>query len=92
MPTLNWSPNALAAVTNREERAEMTRLFEAYFRVRENLAASTVLPLDLPGRSPHRYHFSAEFRKGAGWVVQAYVKEEHRKVWWGSQWPSHPAG
>jgi len=31
--TLNWSPGALAAITRKGQREEMTRLFEAYFRV-----------------------------------------------------------
>jgi hypothetical protein len=88
MPPLNWSPGALAALTNKDERAEMTRLFEAYFRVTENLPTATVLHLDLPRRRHDRYHFSAKFRKSAGWVVEASLKEEHRQVWWGSRWPS----
>ncbi len=33
MPLLNWSPSALAALRNKRQREEMTRLFEAYFRV-----------------------------------------------------------
>lgn len=87
MAPLNWSPGALAALTNLDERAEMTRLFQAYFRVAENLPIPTVLPLDLPRRRPKRRHFYAKFTKSAGWAVEAVLKEEHRKVWWGSPWP-----
>lgn len=52
MPRLNWSPDALAVVPNLRQREEMTRLFDAYFRVAgENSNESltgTILHLDLP--------------------------------------------
>ncbi len=55
MPLLNWSPDALAAVPNKRHREEMTRLFDAYFRVagekgHESLTG-TILHLDLPAQS-----------------------------------------
>jgi hypothetical protein len=88
MPSLNWSPGALAALTDKNERAEMTLLFEAYFRVAGNLPTSTVLHLDLPRMSENRYHFPAKFTKRGGWVVEAVLRKEHRRIWWGSRWPS----
>jgi hypothetical protein len=52
MPLLNWSSDALAALPNKRYRDEMTRLFDAYFRVageksNESLTR-TILHLDLP--------------------------------------------
>jgi hypothetical protein len=55
MPPLTWSPDALAAIPNIRHREEMTRLFDAYFRVageksNESLTG-TILHLDLPAQS-----------------------------------------
>lgn len=55
MPPLNWSSDALAAVPSTRDREEMTRLFDAYFRVagekgNESLTG-TILHLDLPTQS-----------------------------------------
>ena len=55
MPPLNWSPDALAAVPNMRHREEVTRLFDAYFRVageksNESLTG-TILHLELPPQS-----------------------------------------
>jgi hypothetical protein len=121
MPLLNWSPSALAVLRNKGEREEMTRLFDAYFRVAgeksHETLTGTILHVDLPTKSkpnsvnaphvggappslrPHpaaplsqpdrnRYHFHAKFTKSIGWIVEAVLKEEHRKVWWGSRWPN----
>jgi hypothetical protein len=121
MPLLNWSPSALAVLRNKGERDEMTRLFDAYFRVagEKNIATltGTILHLDLPTKSKpksvnvppigiappalrprqgaplsqpdrNRYHFYAKFTESIGWIVEAVLKEEHRKIWWGSRWPN----
>jgi hypothetical protein len=83
MPLLNWSSGALAAVKNNDRRAEMTRLFNAYFRVAEaKVLTGGSLYLDLPG-SQSRYHFHAKFTKTTGWVVHAELKQEYRKVQFG---------
>ena len=80
MPLLNWSSGALAAVENKDCRSEMTRLFNAYFRVAEAQSLTgSILYLDLPG-SHTRYHFHAKFTETTGWVVQAELKQEYRKV------------
>jgi len=121
MPLLNWSPSALAVLRNKGERDEMTRLFDAYFRVAGEKSiqtlTGTILHLDLPTKSkpksvnvPHvgvappaprprpgaplsqpdrnRYHFYAKFTESTGWIVEAVLKEEHRKIWSGSRWPN----
>jgi hypothetical protein len=81
MPILNWSPGALAAQRSKDKREEITRLFEACFRVAGNDAPiGTALPLDLPTDSQNRYHLIARFTKAKGWVVEAELKHEHRKV------------
>ena len=81
MPLLNWSPGALSALKSTDKRKEMTRLFEAYSRVGLNDALiNTVLHLDLPSDRENRYHFLARFRKTTGWVVEAELKHEHRKI------------
>jgi hypothetical protein len=81
MPILNWSPGALAALRSENKREEITRLFEAYFRVAGNdTLLGTALYLDLPTESRNRYHFLARFKKTKGWVVEAELKHEHRKV------------
>ena len=84
MPLLNWTSGALVAVKNKDLRAEMTRLFDAYFRVAEVEEALTgsSLYLDLPG-TQSRYHFRAKFTKTTGWVVHAELKQEYRKVQFG---------
>lgn len=55
MPLLNWSPDALAAVPDKRHREEMTRLFDAYFRVageKSNASLTgTILHLDLPAQN-----------------------------------------
>jgi hypothetical protein len=80
MPLLNWSSGALAAVKNKDCRSEMTRLFNAYFRVAEAQSLTgSILYLDLPG-SHTRYHFHAKFTETTGWVVQTELKQEDRKV------------
>jgi hypothetical protein len=80
MPLLNWSLGASAAVKNKDCRAEMTRLFNAYFRVAEAKALTgRILYLDLPG-SQSRYHFHATFTETTGWVVQAELKQEYRII------------
>jgi hypothetical protein len=52
MPLLNWSPSALAALQYEGQREEMTRLFDAYFRVAGEKSletrTGTILHLDLP--------------------------------------------
>jgi hypothetical protein len=62
----------------------MRRLFEAYFRVaREEgreILNSMSLPLDLPRDGNNRYHFRARFTPNMGWVVEAGLKHEFRKV------------
>jgi len=81
MPFLNWSPGALAAQRSKDKREEITRLFEAYFRVAgDDALIGTVLPLDLPTESQSRYHMIARFTKNNGWVVEAELKHEHRTV------------
>ncbi len=84
MPTLNWSLGALAAVKSKSQREAVTRLFEAYFRVagKENYGALTgaMLHLDLPTDNKSRYHLHAKFTRNTGWIVQAELKHEHRKV------------
>jgi hypothetical protein len=51
MPLLNWSPSALAVIRNKDQRKEMTRLFDAYFRVAgeksHETLTGTILHLDL---------------------------------------------
>jgi hypothetical protein len=59
MPLLIWSPSALAVLRNKGERDEMTRLFDAYFRVAgeksiESLTG-TILHLDLPEKSERQF-------------------------------------
>ena len=81
MPILNWSPGALAALRSKDKREETTRLFEACFRVAGNDAPiRTAIPLDLPSDSQNRYHLIARYTKTKGWVVEAELKHEHRKV------------
>ena len=80
MPILNWSPGALAAVRSQEKRVEVTRLFEACFRVGSDALIGTSLHLDLPTDSQNRYHLIARFTKISGWVVEAELQHEHRKV------------
>jgi hypothetical protein len=52
MPQLNWSPGALAAIPDKSQREQMTRLFNAYFRAAgeesQEALRSTILHLDLP--------------------------------------------
>jgi hypothetical protein len=80
MPPLNWSSEALAAVRNKELRAAMTRLFEAYFQVAGAKISEGTLPLDLPGRGDGRYRFRAKFAKGRGWIVEAVLSESQREI------------
>ena len=119
MPALNWSPGALTILRNKSEREQITRLFDAYFRAREEENSDltgTILHLDLPtkgkpdrvhpahvGVAPpllrprpgapssqvdrNHYHFHAKFKEGAGWIVEAVLKEEYRQIWWGSRLP-----
>lgn len=119
MPALNWSPSALTILRNKSERQQITRLFDAYFRVRGEKGpdlTGTILHLDLPTNSKsdgvnpahvsvappslrprpaaplsqadrNHYHFHAKFKDGAGWIVEAVLKEEYRRVWWGSRLP-----
>ena len=84
MPLLNWSTRGLAAVRGKGQREEMTRLFNAYFRVAgseaiESLTGS-ILHLDLPTDTKNRYYLHAKFTKETGWVVHAELKHEHRTV------------
>jgi hypothetical protein len=52
MTLLHWSPDALAALRNKRHREEITRLFDAYFRVAETKdLTGTLLPLDLPAET-----------------------------------------
>lgn len=76
MPYLNWSLAALAAVKDKNERAEMARPFDAYSRVAaEETLIGTRLPLDLPpSKRKHRYHFYAKFAPKTGWTVEAELK------------------
>jgi hypothetical protein len=82
MPHLNWSATALAAIKNKDQRAERVRLFRAYFRVAEEQALiGTRLPLDLPAsKDEHRYHFYAKFTPNVGWTIEAELKRERREV------------
>jgi hypothetical protein len=82
MPYLNWSLAALATVKDKNERAEMARLFDAYFRVAaEETLIGSKLHLDLPlSKRKHRYHFYAKFAPKTGWAVEVELKREHREV------------
>jgi hypothetical protein len=80
MPLLNWSL-VTAAIASKDQRAQMTRLFDAYFHVsgEEDKAAlqGKVLHLDLPAESASRYHFHAPFTKDWGWFVNATLKSKY---------------
>jgi hypothetical protein len=82
MPYLNWSLPALAAVKEKNERAEIARLFDAYFRaVPEETLIGAKLRLDLPSsKRKHRYHFYAKFAPKTGWTVEVELKREHREI------------
>jgi hypothetical protein len=83
MPLLYW-PASTLALTNQHQRREMTRLFDAYFRVTaeqdwEMLRARN-LPLDLPGDTGNRNYFYARFIKDRGWSVDFGIKREHMAI------------
>ena len=75
-PPLNW-PLSVLQVVSREERAEMTRLFEAYFRATDDQSREAlrtmVLWLMSPQDERRHYDFCAIYTKNHGWLVQARV-------------------
>ncbi len=84
MPLLNWSPGALACLRKKGQQEQMTRLFEAFLRVAgeegREMTAGAVLPLELPGEHDSRYRFRAQLTRDRGWVVEASLKYELRKI------------
>ena len=82
MPYLNRSLAALAVVKDKNDRTEMARLFDAYFRAApEETLIGTKLHLDLPSsKRKHGYHFYARFAAKTGWTGEMELKWEHREV------------